>query len=383
MASLGDGEENADEIIKGFFVILGRQAFKLAVYGWLLLSASLWSFYSAAADSDVEAQRLKEPLSIFEPVLPGHTISVSSAFEQHPDYQNEVWNFKANVIDDEGIEYGIQWILYRISVSDNNGIAWQDSNIYNAQVVVNSGDKIWKQQRIARGGIGQAGVVPQPLRMWLDNWHWQGSTSTPFPANLVISSDDFSIALQTVTSGPYVIHGDKGYQVKHDLLPLAAYSISAPFLTTKGALELNAKKVNVQGRAWLDKEWGNQLFDNEDMGWESFSLQLDDGQILSVHRYHHGDDIIYLSGTLADKSGRVVHLAHNDIRFYPLEKVNIAYGKELSLRWVIEIPQQKISLITNPVEANMWLPFWVPAWQGPVNVTGSNTGHGFMHISQQ
>lgn len=321
-----------------------------------------------------------EGKAVYEPVLPDITINVGKDFNEHPNYHHEVWHYKANVKGDDGREYGIQWTMYRISNGDYQGVGWKNAQIYIAQAVVSTEDQSWSQQRISRGGIGQAGVLMDPLRMWIDDWLWKSNNNFSMPSQLQVKADDFSIDLTSASYGPFVLNGDKGYKKTHDLLSTASYSFSAPFLKTKGVLMLNGKEVNVQGLAWLDKEWGNHLIASNTLRWDAFSIHLKDGRALALTQYHHPQKIRYIIGTLSSKDGSVIDIDNDDIHLYPLETYPLLNGKILPLRWVIEIPKYKISLITQFYNKEMWLPYWVPSWEGPILVTGSQTGVGFIQL---
>ena len=81
-------------------------------------------------------------------------------------------------------------------------------------------------------GRGLAKVLPA----------WQ--VNLPFGYGFV-KTDTFGLELDTVAKGPYVLNGDNGYQKKHDLLPVASYNFSAPFLSLSGVLNLRSEERRV------------------------------------------------------------------------------------------------------------------------------------------
>jgi predicted secreted hydrolase len=70
-------------------------------------------------------------------------------------------------------------------------------------------------------------------------------------------------------------------------LPVASYSIGAPFIRTKDKLTLGGKAYRVQGEAWFNKEWGSGLLAEGQQGWDQFALRLEDGRTLMVNQYRH------------------------------------------------------------------------------------------------
>ncbi|MBD1577315.1 carotenoid 1,2-hydratase [Vibrio sp. S11_S32] len=347
----------------------------------LILMPSLFKNFLTKTPESVEVTPLHYDKFVYEPVLPGKAVSIVKDMNEHTAFHYETWHYRANVKGSDGKDYGVQWLMYRIANSDNTGVGWKNAQIYTTQVVVSTAGKSWAQQRIARGGVGQAGVLMDPFRLWIDNWSWQSSNNTAAPSRIMVHSDDFSVDLRTASFGPYVLMGDKGYKVTHDLLSKASYQFSAPFLRTKGKLVLNGKTVEVQGLAWIDKEWGNDLVPEKGFAWDAFSIHLTDGRTLALNQYHQQDQMKYVTGTLAARNGSVINIDNDDIRLYPLEKVTLLDGRVLPLRWVIEIPKYDISLITQTMKKELWLPFWIPSWEGPIRVTGSQMGVGFMQLT--
>ncbi|WP_105902724.1 lipocalin-like domain-containing protein [Vibrio gangliei] len=319
--------------------------------------------------------------SVYDPVLPDYTIKFGQDFAEHPTFHNEVWHYKANLKGEDGQEYGVQWTVYRVANGDSQGLGWKNTQVYTAQVVVSNPEHAWLQQRLSRGGIGQAGVMMYPFRLWIDDWSWVSNNNYAVPSQLNIKADEFSLKLNNAAYGPFVLNGDNGYKRTHDLMSTASYSFSAPFLKTKGVLDLNGRKVKVEGVAWVDKEWGNHLVADRSLRWDNFSIHLSDGRVLSLTQYHNPQNMRYISGSIAGRDGSKIHLKNGEVRIYPLEKHRVSNGRDLPLRWVIEIPRLQVSLITESLNNELWLPFWIPSWEGPIVVTGSHKGVGFMQLT--
>ncbi|MHC6527052.1 lipocalin-like domain-containing protein [Vibrio proteolyticus] len=325
---------------------------------------------------------LTQPKDVFDPVLPGSPVKLPQDFAFHEGYQHEWWHYFANVEDRKGNPYGIQWTVIRVASDDSERSGWQSPQLYIVQTVITGQGKIWREQRFARGGIGQAGMLSQPFRLWIDNWSWRSLGTTPFPGSLAIDTDTFSISLANVAKGPFVLPGERGYQVKHELMPLASYAIMAPFVQVKGTLTLgNGSPFNVKGTAWLSKEWGNNLLNTDRSGWDWFVVNLDEETILSVNRFRHQNQAPQLSATLMRNDGKVVVLEESQIKMRALQPLDSIDGKSLPLQWQITIPSQHINLTTSALNIGDWQPFAVSYWQGPVRAIGSHKAKGFMQLS--
>lgn len=336
---------------------------------------------SSTAQS-VSSVLTSKPSQVFEPVLPNSPVILPKDFAFHNDFQHEWWHYFANVTDQYGEEYGVQWSYFRIASHDSDFSGWLSPQLFVSHVVVTQGQRVWREQRMARGGIGQAGMSNRPFRIWIDNWNWRSLGSTPFPGQLSASSDHFNVSLTTVTRGPFALPGDGGYRQKHDLLPVASYNIIAPFLRVKGTLDLNdGQLLNVEGQAWMSKEWGSGLMAEGQQGWDWFVLHLDDETTLSLSRYRHDKQLPYVFGTLTTNDGKVIDLAPKDVSLVPLKASFMNNGKQVPLHWEISIPEYGIQLTTELMNTQQWLPFVIPYWEGPIKTQGTHQAKGFMQLT--
>ncbi|MBW3696774.1 carotenoid 1,2-hydratase [Vibrio sp. T187] len=358
--------------------------FAIGIFVALIATGVYFSFLKDVGGkgvNEVNAILVSENKKVFEPVLPDRNISLPNDFQFHPDFQHEWWHYFASVESESGEKYFIQWSFFRIATDERETTGWQSPQLYIANVVITSKSRVWKEQRLARGGIGQAGMSNRPFRIWIDNWNWRSLSSTPFPGQLKANTDTFGLALNTTAKGPYVLNGDKGYQQKHDLLPVASYNFSAPFLAVSGVLKLDGRTIRVKGNAWLHKEWGSGLLGEGQQGWDWFVFNLDDGKSLSINRYRHNQQLPYVFGTLATRSGKVIQLTEDDIEITPLQNSTLMNGRRLPLQWIINVKEHDINLTTRIVRRDMWLPFVIPYWEGPITASGSHEAKGFMQLT--
>ncbi len=345
------------------------------------IRAEFWSENLSAQKNEINSILTRENKTIFEPVLPNEYVSLPEDFKFHPQYQHEWWNYFAKLKDSNGETYNVQWSYFRVATDERDTNGWQNPQLYTSHIVISRGSKVWKEQRAARGGIGQAGMQNRPFSLWIDNWNWRSLGATPFPGKLTVATDEFSVDLNTQTNGPFVINGDRGFQVKHALQSIASFSFSAPFLKVKGTLNVDGQQIAVSGSAWTQKEWGSGLIGKGQQGWDWFIFNLGDGRALSVSRYRHHNQTPHIFGTLSTHSGEVVNLSEKDIALKPLPVTRLPNGKQLPLLWVISIPSYGIELTTRAYNSNMWLPFVIPYWEGPILASGSNEAWGFMQLT--
>ncbi len=317
---------------------------------------------------------------VFEPVVKGEPIVFPRDYGEHPEYLAEWWYLTANLKTETGKEIAVQWTLFRMATSDDDLTGWKTPQMYMAHAVITTKEKIWATERFARGGIGQAGVSLKPFRAWLDNWSWRAPTSNPFPGQLEFSDDDMLARLNIKQRGAIVLQGDKGYSQKHPLLGIASYYYSAPFLDLDGIIELDGKQYKVNGRGWFDREWSSSMLSAKQQGWDWFSIHLEDGSALMVSQLREKGQRPYFIGSRSWPNGKVVELDNNQIRMKPLHFLEVS-GISFPLSWLIEVPSQGLRLQTNVVRRDQWLHFMFPYWEGPIKVTGSQKGKGFMELT--
>ncbi|USD64163.1 lipocalin-like domain-containing protein [Vibrio sp. SCSIO 43136] len=315
----------------------------------------------------------------FKKVSPDDAVILPQDFRFHPEYQHEWWHYFANVKDKQGQRYGVQWSFFRVATDDRKAVAWENPQLYISHMVVTSEQQVWKQQRLARGGIGQAGMTLAPFKIWIDDWHWKSLGRTPFPGRLDLDTDQFSVQLANYAAGPFVLNGDAGYLQKHP--EVASYSVSAPFIRAKGALLLDGEMKEVEGLAWLTKEWGTGLLAEDHQGWDYFAIRLDKQQTLMVNHYRHADGTTSVFGTLANKKGDVIILDENDVSATSAMKQSLQSGRKLPLKWRIRVPEHAIDIEITPARREQWLPFAIPYWEGPVNTVGTHKATGLMQLT--
>ena len=88
----------------------------------------------------------------------------------HPDYRIEWWYLTANLEDPAGVQYGLQWTLFRTAVAPGEEEGWSSPQVWFAHAAVTTPEAHFSTERFARGGIGQAGVTVEPFLAWIDEW---------------------------------------------------------------------------------------------------------------------------------------------------------------------------------------------------------------------
>ena len=327
---------------------------------------------------------LAESAQGYAQVMRGKQFSFPADHGAHPDFRIEWWYVTANLVDARGAAYGSQWTLFRQALApggDNEG--WASQQIWMAHAAVTRADTHRSSETFARGGVGQAGVEAHPFRAFIDSWAMRGAERTDpmtiSPLDITAAGVDFSYALHLEANQPLVLQGDSGYSRKSER-EQASYYYSQPFFAVTGNLAIDGSKVEVTGKAWMDREWSSQPLAAEQTGWDWFALHFETGEKLMLYRMREKSGKTYMSGNwiLPDVSAR--QLAAADIVMQPKAPIDID-GRTLPVEWRIEIPSRAVSIDCAPLNPKAWMGTSFPYWEGPIHFHGTHTGVGYLELT--
>ena len=295
----------------------------------------------------------------------------------HPDYRIEWWYLTANLTGPDGTPYGIQWTLFRSALAPETREGWGDPQIWFAHAAVTTPDAHHVAERVARGGIGQAGVESDPFRAWIDDWQMAGPNFDDM--RLTASGPEFRYDLQLTAQGPLVFHGEGGFSVK-SAEGQASYYYSQPFFAVDGLLTLPEGDIPVTGQAWFDREWSSQPLSDNQSGWDWFSLSFDSGEKMMGFLLRQTDGTSYSSATWIDPDGSTISFPDGAFRATPLGETQVA-GRSVPTRWQVELPDKGVDVTVAALYPPSWMAVSLPYWEGPVEVEGSHNGRGYLEMT--
>jgi predicted secreted hydrolase len=301
----------------------------------------------------------------------------------HPGFRIEWWYFTAALTGEDGGEYGVQWTLFRNAlVPEPEGEGWSDAQVWMGHAGLTSEAGHWHAEVFARGGIGQAGVTVAPFEAWIDDWSLAGTEGGGDPLDAVRLRADgpgFAYAVEAIAEGPLVRHGEDGFSLKASA-GQASYYYSQPFYRVEGTLEIEGRAVAVTGTGWLDREWSSQHMSPEQEGWDWFSLHLDDGARLMAYRLREADGGGDAFGTFVTPDGRATPLGAGSVTMEPRRWAEVE-GREVPVDWHVAVPALGIAVDTEAVNPESWMGGLYPYWEGPIRVTGSHEGRGYLEMT--
>lgn len=391
----------------------------------------------------------------FTPVKRGYTVALPRDHMSHPNFQLEWWYLTFVLSAEDGQEFGLQYTLFRFNTeldapssakanaessaegNANNHIAknWSNGQQWMGHASLHTAEQHYFEERFASGGVGNAYVDQQPFATVIDDWVWKaaqaevqtgaeskamfpsvltfafGQSSTHHPLktrekipatsanslselNEAPSVSAVKIALNLNTSGPFIKQGDNGYSKKTQDERLRSYYYSQPFINAEGTLNIEGNSVKVAGKGWFDHEWTSHLANSEAMGWDWFSLHLDDGSKLMAFRMHamnenmknstskHSE--IFTMASYIAENGTKETIEQVNVSITPMAYETINEGespRSVPTAWRIQIPIKDIDLSIRPFKESQWNNSLFPYYEGRVEIKGSHSGSGFMELT--
>lgn len=302
--------------------------------------------------------------------------------EPHPNFRIEWWYITANLQTADGRQMGAQWTLFRSALAPEERQGWSSPQVWIGHAAVTTESRHYVAERLARGGVGQAGVKVAPFEAWIDDWQMQSrDAASPDELDhldLSANGPDFSYRLTLDARGPLVRQGDSGYSVK-SAAGQASYYYSQPFYEVRGTVELDGATHEVTGKAWLDREWSSQPLASDQTGWDWFSLHLASGEKVMAFRLRDKGRG-YISANWIGADGRTSPLRSEDIALEPLKTTDVD-GKAIPVEWSVRIPSRGVNIRTRALNDQAWMATSTPYWEGPIEFEGSTSGQGYLEMT--
>ncbi len=295
----------------------------------------------------------------------------------HPDFRIEWWYVTANMTGADGRPYGLQWTLFRTALAPGAGNGWQSPQLWMGHAAVTTPDAHHVAERLARGGIGQAGVTADPFEAWIDEWRMAGPSVGD--VRLTAQGRDFGYDVRLIADGPLVPQGVGGYSVKSDE-GQASHYYSQPHYRLAGTLNLPEGAVEVTGTAWLDREWSSQPLSADQTGWDWFSLHFESGDKLMGYRLRDATEAPYMVATWIAPNGTPTPYAAGALQAIPMQAARVA-GRDIPVRWRLTMPARGLDIEVAAINPQSWMDTSVAYWEGPVTAQGTHRGVGYLEMT--
>ncbi len=347
-------------------------------------------------------------------VLPGFTNDMAKEFAiategyrysfprdhgAHEAFRTEWWYYTGQLTAKGGRPFGYQLTFFRRGMMREHvktlPSQWAVTQLYLAHFAVSdlSQGRFHYAEKISRAGLGKAGADHDRLHVWVDQWRAESSATEPSTQTLQAADENLTLQLTVSQEKPLVVHGTNGISQKGSAVGQASHYYSFTRLATAGTLTIGKESFNVTGTSWMDHEFGSADLDKNLVGWDWFSLQLDNQRELMLYRLRRADGSAdpVSSGTLIDREGRGQPLSIGDFTLAPTSYWTSPTSKaRYPQRWRLTIPSQQLSLELAPLMAEQELSTTgstqVTYWEGAIKATGTAQGkpihgQGYMELT--
>ncbi|MCB1032760.1 MAG: carotenoid 1,2-hydratase [Acidobacteria bacterium] len=323
----------------------------------------------------------------YERALEPRPFDFPSDHGPHPGFRNEWWYLTGNLEGRNGEAFGFQLTFFRIALAPPGAMPagrsskWATDQLYMAHFALSdvSGGTFHAFERFRRPALGLAGAHARPFAVWLDDWRLEGPKDgeEPWPLRLQAAEDGAGLDLSLTDVGGRVLQGDRGHSPKGPGIGNASFYYSYPRLEARGTVAAAGREVEVEGTAWLDREWSTSALGDGVVGWDWFSLQLDDGRSLMLYRLRRrdGSQDPWSDGTLVDADGSAHRIEMKKVRLQELDHWRADDGVRYPSRWRLSLPNEALELTVLPRLADQELRLTVRYWEGAVTVSGTSRGN--------
>ena len=350
----------------------------------ILVILSLFQLMSLKIGDFSTAHAVESP--VFSQVLPGYVYQFPKDFNSHDDFRIEWWYYTGNLEEIETARpFGYQLTFFRVTLNNEganpNQSQWKLGHVYFAHMTLTDidGEKFYYFERINRKGVGNAGADADRLMVWNEDWFLEGKGKVH---SLKAMESGTGIELQLVPEKKLVIHGNNGISKKGSEKGNASHYFSYTRMKTTGQIFVKGKAYNVIGSSWMDHEYSSNQLNDELVGWDWFSLKLDDKTELMLYllRRKTGGVDSFSSGTFIAADGSSRHIKQEEFIVRPLsywtsKKSGIVYPAS----WELELPNFGIKLTLSPDlnEQELYDLRSISAsyWEGSVSVEGTIRGN--------
>lgn len=320
----------------------------------------------------------------FRLALPPYEFAFPSDHASHPSYQIEWWYYTGHLAAGER-RFGFEMTFFRVGLprlrpASRSAWAANDLVFLHLALTDERGRRFLSHDEAHRASLGLAGADSTRYRVWL------GSSSAGLEPDgrthrLIGRAPEFSLDVALEPLKPPVIHGDRGVSRKTPGEGNASHYYSLSRLAVQGGLKLGGDSLKVTGQAWMDHEFASNRLAGTHLGWDWFSVQLDDGRELMLYQLRRTDGSIepLSHGTLIERDGRARGLVLGDFTITATGSwTSPRTGARYPMGWRLELPGEGLSLALSPTLEDQELVAGsmggIVYWEGSVRVRGTSRG---------
>ncbi|MBP7734489.1 MAG: hypothetical protein KA369_00820 [Spirochaetes bacterium] len=297
----------------------------------------------------------------------------------HYTAQMEWWYYTGHLRADDGTEYGFEVTFFKRLTGEDRAPAclfrmpahWiKEVAMLGHFAVTDLDQKKFKAAEI-HNLARQWKADPDHYHVAINGWSAEAKEGSHMVS---ASMCGYSVDLKLTPNKAAALNGpggilDKGVNTN--------YYYSYTNMGVEGTITVKGKKKTVTGKAWMDHEFGPMSLLSKKIGWDWFSIQLENNTELMIYLIKENDSVVpHSGGNYVDAEGKTRLLALSDIEVtstaaWTSPKTKAVYPA----RWTIAIKPLNLLLHVKPMLAEQELTLNpVTYWEGAVTVEGSAGG---------
>ncbi|MBC8283977.1 MAG: carotenoid 1,2-hydratase [Nitrospinae bacterium] len=331
----------------------------------------------------------------FKSALPGYSYQFPRDDYSHDEFRIEWWYYTGNLENETGRQFGYQLTFFRVGLEGdkpiNNPSKWKVDHIYFAHMTVSDiQDKEFHFfERINRKGINNASAETDTFKIWNSDWSLTGDEKKQ---KLVALENETGVELNLTPLKKRVFHGENGISVKGSDKGNASHYFSFTRMKTEGSVFIKGEEFKVAGSSWMDREFSSNPLNPKLVGWDWFSLKLDNQTEIMLYQLRQKDGAIdtHSSGTFVAADQNYHHLTLDKFSITPKSSwASEKTGATYPAGWEISLPNSDTVLTVTPDIADQELyhlrSISGSYWEGSVSIEGSVkgrpvTGKGYVEL---
>ena len=323
----------------------------------------------------------------------------------HPGYKTEWWYFTGHLHSRENTErqFGYQFTFFRIGLGTELPplkSGWATRNLIMGHASISD---LTERRHVfseilyrAIPLLAQVTDYPESVIAWSlapagtdARWtlSWNGQA---FDFEMQDDTQDTAFRLSTRPLKPLIFQGPNGFSRKGYQPTAASQYYSFTRLETEGTLMINGRRYQVEGESWMDKEFGSNQLAEHQVGWDWFSLQLEDGrEIMLYYVRDRLGNIDFARGTVVDPTGDARYLARHEWTTKVISSwTSQETGTQYPSGWIISLPSEDLELEILPrLQDQENRSRILPAlyyWEGAAEIRnrkGRTVGRGYVELT--
>lgn len=351
---------------------------------WLALALVAVAGAGGGSATAAEWQTVTAPLALSFPRDHG----------AHLDHRTEWWYLTGTLADDGGRRVGVQLTFFRRGIDPADtalpvaGLAATQVLAAHLAIADPASGRLLFAERARRAAAGLAGCSTDDLSLWVEDWRLERRPDGTLIAHAADLERAIAVDLELAPAAPLVAHGEGGVSTKGPEPGNASAYLTWPRLRTSGRVRVGGAELAVTGESWLDHEWGTSQLGAGVTGWDWLGVRLADGRALMAFRLRRADGSVdpHSAGTLVAADGTMRHLAAAGLLIEPLGVWTSPVSQATyPARLRVRIPSAGLDLELRPwvagAEIDARASTGVVYWEGPVTVSGSAAGEGYLELT--